>query len=172
TKTQASGAEPPVTAALKPVCPVRRCRTEGSACRPRESPRTRISGPRFSLAIRLSFAERSVGAAASAETAPSATVTSRRTAIRLISELEVDERVRLGDGHDRERSCGTEGETVPDARPDPDLPGVRRDVDEQEQGAEQQAELDREQRADLCRAVEAVQAEHRAEDVPRHVQAG
>src|SRR5262245_41051804 len=179
-KTQASGAVPPITAPLKALWPVRRRRYEGSAWRPRESPRIRICGLRLSLAMRSSLIDRSVGgfgeaAVALAATSParrmrSASVWRGRTAV--ISELEVDEGVGLGDGHDGDRSCDANRRSLPDARPQPDLPAVRCDVDEDEQRAHQQHELRRQQCMKLHEPAKPVQAEHRGEHVAGDTEAG
>src|SRR5690348_4661803 len=149
-KTHASGAVPPMTAALNAVRPVRCSRSEGSAWRPRESPRTRICGLRFRCAIRSSLIERSVGgleaAVAVATARPASTSRSgsaRRGRTSLISESEVEEGVGLGDGHDGYGRSDPDRDSLPDTRPEPDLPRVRREVYEHEQAGEEQLEPER-----------------------------
>src|SRR5262249_13710237 len=158
-------------AALKALCPVSCRRTEGSACRPRESPRIRISGLCASLAIRSSLTERSVGsgdaAPALAIRSPSATRGRSAFGERAIlnSELEVDEGVGLADGHDREGGAGADGEALPEAGLEFDLPGVGGEVGEEDEEGERESELDGEKRVELGVSVEAVEADHGAEDV-------
>src|SRR5437660_480836 len=74
-------------------------------------------------------------------------------------------RVGLADGHDRDGRSDAGEHALPDAWPELDLPRVRGEVHEHDQRDERDGERAGQERGDLRGAVEAVEPEHRAEDV-------